>query len=123
MTAAGGWRPIEEAPKDGRDFLAVREGFLVWERPDEAGFLSGCDMGPDVFEENFAPEVVMVNWCQDGFVDDQGQQYVECGIENRMYDPETLDAPDSDGNRPLRLTCWQSTPALPPPPENPHDTD
>ena len=114
------WQPIETLPKG--DLLAVREGFLIWDQPDEAGFLSGCDMGPDVFEENLSPEVVRVTWYEDPvhspvglFIDEQGYQYVECGIESRMYDPETLDAPDGDGKRPLRLTHWQYVPDLPEP--------
>ena len=115
------WQPIEtyDPDKHSHDILAVREGYIIWQVPDESGFLSGCDQGPDVFEENIERDVVRAFWCNEpqgespGFVDDNGYHYVRCGIAEQMYDPDVLDAPFDGGKKPLRLTFWQPTPEPP----------
>lgn len=105
------WQPIETAPTaEGQEFVAYRSGFLAYDTSDEAGFLSGCDQGPDYFEKTIENEYVTLVVHEGRWLAHDGDIYKLNGVSANM-DCGECDAKCS-GNC-LALRGWPPYPSLP----------
>jgi len=97
------WQPIETAPRDGSNFLALRHGYHFITVSDGTEF-SGCCQGGDIIERTYKPEWVHVTLFKSEdemfFIDHQGFIFRMNGFAK---DTEGLDGD-------LRISIWMPLP-------------